>query len=117
MATTDEDTKSDDGPKSRYKLVGAKGQGERVDRLVLEGTSSNPTRYIDLGGEGDMTEKEAETARKEHGVVLRKVGDPEATDDDSEGDAPAVTTRSQQQAAQAGPGSTAGKSSDKPGKS
>lgn len=116
MATTDEETKSDDGPKSRYKLVGAKGQGEKVDRLVLEGTSSNPTRYIDVGGEGEMTEKEAEVARKEHGVVLRKVGDSEATDD-SEGDAPAVTTRAQQQAAQAGPGSTAGKSSDKPGKS
>jgi hypothetical protein len=83
-----------------YKLMGSKGSGERVDRVVLEGTTANPVRYIDLGGEAEMTEEEAKQVSAEHYVRLRKQG--EADDDDNEGDeAPAVETKEQQQRAQA----------------
>lgn len=99
MATDDKDKDQteESGPQSKYKLVGAKRPGERVDRLILEGTSSNPTRYIDLHGEGVMTDAEAEVARREHGVVLRKVGEADDSNDD---DAPSVDTKSEQQEAQ-----------------
>jgi hypothetical protein len=117
VATTDEEKAEEKSATTyRYKFIGTKGPGEKVDRLVLEGTSANPIRYIDVGGEGEMTEAEAETVRAEHGLVLRKVGEPDSSDNAD--DAPIVTTRAQQQAAQAGPGSTTqGKSSDKPSKS
>lgn len=86
------------GAKATYRLVGAKEPGERIDRLVLEGSSTNPVRYIDLGGEGELTEAEAEVARKEHGAVLRKVGD---ADSDGEDETPKVETKEDQQLAQA----------------
>jgi hypothetical protein len=78
----------------RYKLVGAKGSGERVDRVLLEGTSTNPVRYLDLGTEIDLTEEEAEEIRSRHQVNLRKVGDSEREITES-------SSKAAQQAAQA----------------
>jgi hypothetical protein len=40
-------------------LRGSKQRGQRVSRLVLEGSSSNPARYIDLNGDPfEVTDEE-----------------------------------------------------------
>lgn len=97
----------------RYRLLGMKGQGEKVDRVVLEGSSADPVRYIDLGGEGDLTEEEVKDLRAS-GHDIRKVGDSDEPDksdsgDGNDGEAPAVETKADQQRAQA---ATAGNPAD-----
>lgn len=71
---------------ARYKLKGSKNLGERVDRVILEGSSANPVRFIDLNGEGDLTEEELQTLRAD-GYELVKVGEAEEDDDDDKPDA------------------------------
>lgn len=95
-----DENEQDNTPKSKYKLVGAKGPGEKVDRIILEGTSSNPDRYIDTGGDAELTEAEAADLRKRFNVDLRKVGDVESSNEDNEGDAPSVEDKKGQENAQ-----------------
>ena len=100
---------------TRYKLTGTKNSGEKVGRVILEGTTADPARFIDLGGEGDLTDEEHKRLVA-GGYRLRKVG--EDSDDDNEGEAPVVETKEQQHLAQAatagGPAST-GTGTPKPG--
>lgn len=114
MATNDQEQPAQESgqggeQKFRYKLQGSKGDGERVDRVVLEGTTMDPVRFIDLHGEAEMTEEEAESVRKNHRVDLRKVGNVESVEDNSgdeseaekaRGEAPVVETKADQQNAQ-----------------
>lgn len=107
MADEDEKQEEQDNtPLGRYKLMGAKGQGERVDRVVLEGPPSNPEKFVDLHGEVELTEKEAEAVRKDHNVELRKLGaaEDEAPPKGEEAQGPVVKSKAQQQAAQSAPG-------------
>jgi hypothetical protein len=56
---------------AEYKLYGTKNQGERVNRVILEGSSSNPVRTIEVGGDAvELTEQEAE-ALLARGLDLR----------------------------------------------
>jgi hypothetical protein len=49
----------------KYIFNGSGNQGEVVDRLVLEGTSTNPKRYLDNGGDAEtLTEEEVKNLRK-----------------------------------------------------
>jgi hypothetical protein len=108
----DEEKSAVDQPKERYRLLGMKTPGEKVDRVILEGSSTDPVRYIDLGGEGDLTADELADLRAS-GHDLRKVGGA-SDDNEGEGEAPAVETKAEQQRAQASPvGTPADKSASK----
>jgi len=55
-----------------YKLYGTKVRGEKVNRVILEGTSASPVRWIDVRGDPvELTEEEVETLRG-RGLELRK---------------------------------------------
>jgi hypothetical protein len=55
-----------------YKLYGTKVRGEKVNRVILEGTSAHPVRWIDVRGDSvELTEEEVETLRA-RGLELRK---------------------------------------------
>lgn len=87
--------------KARYKLLGTKNQGEQIARVVLEGSTSNPKRWIDLDGRADLTESEVERLRRQ-GLILHKVG--EATGDKTNDEPSVAKTKEQQQAAQVASG-------------
>lgn len=59
--------------KSAYRFTGAKGQGEIIDRIIIEGSSSDPKVVLELGGEIELTEAEAVAFRNEYGVNLKKL--------------------------------------------
>lgn len=84
-----EETQTEDAVVAgNYKLVGTgtKNQGERVDRVVLEGTSSYPTKALNLGGEAvELTEDEVTRLRAD-GYEIKKQKDPSESSDDTEGD-------------------------------
>lgn len=97
----DSDTPNVDQPTENYRFTGMKESGEKVDRIILEGSSHEPVRWIDLGGEGELTESEV-TELRASGHKLSKVkSDGSTDDDDTEGEAPKVETRAEQQKAQA----------------
>jgi len=63
----------------KYKLYGSKREGERVDRVLLKGTSSNPEEYLEVGGEAVELNEEQVTSLRAQGIDIRKSG---STDDD-----------------------------------
>jgi hypothetical protein len=58
---------------TEYKLHGSKRQGERVDRVVLEGSSVDPVRSIETGGESVELSEEEVTRLRASGLDIRKV--------------------------------------------
>ena len=71
--TTEETTApSNNGQRTSYKLVGG-----RVQRIVLEGSPSNPVKYVDFpGGVGKLTADEAQAVR-DAGYELEETGGEE----------------------------------------
>lgn len=59
---------------AEYKLHGSKRQGERVDRVILEGTSSNPVKWMEVGGDAVELSEEQVADLRARGVDLRKSG-------------------------------------------
>jgi hypothetical protein len=59
-----------------YKFLGMKADWDRTNRLILEGTSTNPERYVDRGGTIKLSDEEAERLKKS-GVKLRKADEPD----------------------------------------
>lgn len=57
---------------AEYKLYGSKRQGERVDRVILEGTSSNPVKWMDVGGDAVELSEENVAELRSRGVDIRK---------------------------------------------
>lgn len=101
---------------TRYRFDGTKNEGEKVDRIVLEGSSTDPTRWIDLNGEAELSPEEVESLR-ERGYKLHKTSStsvdepqgsgetgeskPDENQGESGGEAPAVSTQADQQRTQA----------------
>lgn len=77
-STTDTDASKDESNpnegKTLFKLEGSKAQGEVVDRIILEGSSVFPERYLDLDGTEYLTEEEEQDLR-DRGYKLRKVSE------------------------------------------
>jgi hypothetical protein len=58
---------------AEYKLYGTKNRGQRVDSVILEGTSVDPVRVLRLRGDPvEMSDEEVEQYRA-RGLELRKV--------------------------------------------
>jgi hypothetical protein len=84
----------------KYKLHGSKRPGEKVDRVLLEGTSSNPVKWIDVGGDAVELNEEQVAELRSRGVDVRKSGstsdEPEQSDtgagETGAADAPATET-------------------------
>lgn len=80
----------------KYRVLGASNPGQTLSRVIVEGSSTNPKRYADVGDEIELTEEE-HTRLKASGVKLRKASDPEEKEtsddssDDSSGDSPQQT--------------------------
>lgn len=68
----------------KYKLYGSKNLGEKVDRVILEGSTDSPERWIDLHGEADLTDEDLATL-KAMNLDVRKVPgqEGEETSDDN----------------------------------
>lgn len=77
-----------------YKLMGSNRPGEKVDRIVLEGPSSDPTRYIDLGEKGNLTAEEVTQLRRQ-GYKITKQADGESESSDAP-DVETETTKPEQ---------------------
>jgi len=65
----------------KYKLYGSKRQGERVDRVLLKGTSTNPEEYLEVGGEAVELDEEQVAELRARGVNIRKAN---GSDDDAD---------------------------------
>lgn len=50
----------------KVKYTSNKGQGDGTTRIILEGTSTEPERFVDQGGEIELTDKELASLRKRH---------------------------------------------------
>lgn len=94
----------------KYKLTGSKHKGERMDRLILtgDGTKENPDVRLDRGGAAVELSEDQVTRAREIGAAIRKVESGDT--DDIEADNGDAEDKQEQQAAQAGPGTTAGAS-------
>jgi hypothetical protein len=70
----------------KYKLYGMKGPGERVDRVVLEGSTADPQLFLDVNGdEVDLTEEQVKALRAS-GHDIRRMGDSESSSEDASAD-------------------------------
>jgi len=58
---------------AEYKLYGSKRPGEKVDRVLLEGTSSNPEKVMVRGGDPVELSDESVAELRARGIDLRKV--------------------------------------------
>lgn len=79
-----------------YKFGGSKTPGDGTNRLVLEGTSVNPDRYVDVGGTIELSDDEVKELR-ERGFSFTKTSD---SGDDEESASSEPDSRAAQQAAQ-----------------
>jgi hypothetical protein len=86
-----------------YKFGGSKTEGREVSRLILEGSSTNPTRYVDLGGSVELTDEEYE--RFKGSYKLRKTDDDGGEEQQQGSGAP--ETKADQQEAQVASGAMA----------
>jgi hypothetical protein len=60
-------------------LRGSKQRGQRVSRLVLEGSSSNPVRYIDLNGDPiEVTDEELASLGERYTLEESEAKPPDA---------------------------------------
>lgn len=86
----------------KYRLTGHKEPGRRVSRLILEGTTSDPKRFVDNGGVIDLTSDEVTDLRK-RGYELKKLDAEQAKaveDEQGESSDSEPTTKKEQQKAQ-----------------
>lgn len=67
----------------KYKLIGSKHQGQKMDRVILEGSTSNPIRWMDREGEPVELSEDDLATLKGMGAVTRKVADKSDTSDNS----------------------------------
>lgn len=89
------DQEKDDEARETYRVQGTSVEGQTLSRVIVEGSSTNPKRYADVGGDIELSEAEAADL-KASGVKLRKQSDPDdssdsASSDDSSGDQPQST--------------------------
>lgn len=67
---------------SRYKLKGSRVKGERIDRILLSGSSSAPEHYIEVNGDSvEMSDSQYERLSKRY--VLHKTSGPPASSSSS----------------------------------
>jgi hypothetical protein len=69
----------------KYKLYGSKREGERVDRVLLKGTSSDPEEYLEVGGEAVELNEEQVASLRAQGIDIRKSGSTDDDDDNQPG--------------------------------
>lgn len=95
---------------AKYKFKGRKTHGDTTARLVLEGSTSDPKRYVDRDGEIELTDEEVESLRK-NGYDFHKVGESEeeqksasglSGEGDNEGDKSSQSAAGEDQSSQAG---------------
>ena len=84
-----------------YKFGGSNVPGQEVNRLVLEGTSVEPTKSVVIGGTVELTEEEVKEYRAA-GLKFTKTNADGTEDDESTEQDP--QTRAEQQAAQVATG-------------
>jgi hypothetical protein len=89
-----------DSPLEVYKFTGMKDLGTHVDRIIVEGSTSNPERYVDLGGTIELTEEEASDL-KASGHKLTKQSEESSKDDSGEGEPERGSTQTVASGAQA----------------
>lgn len=72
----------------KYKLIGSKHQGQKMDRVILEGSTSNPIRWMERDGEPVELSEDDLATLKGMGALTRKVADRDTNDnsgDDTSG--------------------------------
>lgn len=60
-----------------YKFNGTKTPGEVVNRLVLEGSSTNPARYVEVGSTIELTDEEVKDLRSRNFNLTKASDDSE----------------------------------------
>jgi len=51
---------------ANYRYTSNKRADDQTTRIILEGSSSDPKRYVDLGGEIELSDKEVQQLNKHH---------------------------------------------------
>lgn len=49
-----------------YRYTSNKAADDQTTRVILEGTSSDPQRYVDLGGEIELSDEERQQLSRRH---------------------------------------------------
>lgn len=70
---------------TEYRYTGHKKVGPPPARIVLEGSITNPERYVDLKGQIELEDEEVESL-KSSGIELRRVSEEKSASGDNDGD-------------------------------
>lgn len=75
---------TNDSPREVYKFVGMKDAGYNVERIIVEGSTSNPERYVDKGGTIELTDEEVKHLRGLGHNLVKQGGEEKAEESDGE---------------------------------
>lgn len=80
-----------------YRFTGSKVQGDNTQRIILEGSTSDPKRFIDRGNSGEMTEEEVKEYRA-MGFNFTKLNEEQVATEQEKAESGADTKRGADQA-------------------